>query len=66
MGGTIAGGKLAASINLKNNPDFYRDIGRKGGSAPHYSPRGFAADRQRASDAGRRGGLKSRRKPRSE
>ncbi len=59
MAGTIAGGKKAAKKNLENDPDFYKRIGSKGGKNGHTG--GFAANRELARIAGRRGGLKSRR-----
>ena len=44
MAGTRAGGLKAAANNLKKNPNFYRDIGRIGGSAEAKTPKGFAAN----------------------
>lgn len=56
------GGKKAALRNkLKYGEDFYIKLGKKGGSAPHTKPRGFAADKELASRAGRIGGSISRR-----
>ena len=64
MAGTKAGGKLAAAKNLAKDPNFYKRIGqqcgkagegheyRKGGS----KATGFAADLDRAREAGRKGG----------
>lgn len=47
MSGTKQGGLKAAQKNLANNPNFYAEIGRKGGSATfasHGSCKGFAQD----------------------
>ena len=66
---TQAGGKKAVkTIKEKWGADFYRNIGRKGGKNGHTG--GFASDvigidgltgRERATIAGRIGGMKSRR-----
>lgn len=40
----------------------FREIGRKGGMAETITPKGFAADRDRASRAGQKGGKVSKRK----
>lgn len=62
MSGTKEGGKKAAATNiLRNGKDFYSRIGRKGGQNGHTG--GFASNRELASIAGRKGGLKSRRGP---
>lgn len=62
MAGTRVGGLKAAKANKKRHgEDFYTRIGRRGGLAPARTPRGFAADRELASRAGRKGGLISRR-----
>jgi len=58
MSGTIAGGKSAAKTNKKNDPDFYKKLGRLGGKAHN---RGGFTDRELAREAGRKGGRKSRR-----
>lgn len=45
MAGTKIGGLKAAQKNLASNPNFYAEIGRKGGSATfasHGSYKGFA------------------------
>ena len=71
MAGTPEGGKKAAKKNLANNPNFYAEIGRMGGSVLGTSG-GFASDaigddgltgRQRARIAGIKGGRRSRRRP---
>jgi general stress protein YciG len=60
MPGTRAGGLKAAKKNKKNyGKDFYKIIGSKGGHNGHTG--GFAADHERAREAGRKGGLRSRR-----
>lgn len=76
MSGTRTGGLKAAQKNLANNPNFYAEIGRKGGSATfasHGSCKGFAQDIECDCDliegthfvkkcAGKRGGRISKRK----
>lgn len=59
MAGTKEGGLKAAEKNIKNDPDFYRRIGAKGGRNGHTG--GFAADRVLASIAGTKGGKISKR-----
>lgn len=60
MSGTIAGGKLAAQTNKKRHgSDFYKLIGSVGGSNGHTG--GFYANRELAREAGRKGGLSSKR-----
>ena len=65
MAGTVAGGKKAAAKNLAKDPDFYRRIGKVGGSNGNTG--GFAASRELARIAGAKGGRISRRtkKPQS-
>ena len=58
MAGTMSGGKKAAAKNLAKDPDFYKKIGSKGGKAGNTG--GFAANRELARIAGRKGGLTSR------
>ena len=69
MAGTEAGGKKAAATILAKNPNFYREIGRKGGR--NGKTGGFASEfvgndgltgPQRAKIAGRKGGRISKRK----
>ena len=60
MSGTVAGGKLAAAKNLAKNPNFYAEIGRKGGK--NGTTGGFAANPELARIAGAKGGKISRRK----
>jgi|GEM_PF-173035 len=60
MPGTVEGGKLAAKQNqLRHGKDFYARIGAMGGRKGHTG--GFAANRELARAAGRKGGLISRR-----
>ena len=55
------GGLRAAETNkIRHGEDFYRKIGRAGGIMRNPN-KGFGASRERASEAGRRGGLKSKR-----
>jgi hypothetical protein len=63
MAGTSAGGKSAAATNKdKYGPDFYKNIGAMGGKNGHTG--GFAANRELAREAGRLGGLISKRRKR--
>lgn len=60
MAGSKAGGKKAAITNMERyGKTFYVDIGRKGGQNGHTG--GFAANPQLAREAGRIGGLISKR-----
>lgn len=61
MAGTVKGGKAAAQTNkARHGKDFYKRIGKKGGQ--NGTSGGFAANRDLARAAGRKGGMKSRRK----
>jgi hypothetical protein len=63
MAGTSAGGKSAAATNkAKYGPDFYKNIGAMGGKNGHTG--GFAANKELAREAGRLGGLISKRRKR--
>ena len=62
MAGTKEGGMKAAAKNLLNDPDFYKKIGKKGGSAFTHYPKGFASNPELARIAGKKGGTISRRK----
>lgn len=60
MSGNRIGGKRAADTNRrKYGSNFYAEIGRKGGQKGTTG--GFYANRELAREAGRKGGLKSRR-----
>lgn len=60
MSGTVNGGKKAAETNKKKNgADFYSRIGRKGGKV--CGVKGFALNIELAKEAGRKGGLLSKR-----
>lgn len=61
MAGTREGGLKAAQKNLANNPNFYREIGRKSGSNGHTG--GFASNPVLAKIAGAKGGRISKRGP---
>lgn len=61
MPGTVIGGHRAASTNKKRHgADFYARIGAIGGKKGRTG--GFAANRELAREAGRKGGLISRRR----
>ena len=60
MAGTKAGGQKAAQKNLARNPNFYAEIGSKGGKNGHTG--GFAANPELARIAGAKGGRISRRR----
>ena len=57
----LTGGKLAAYKNLQNNPTFYKDIGRRGGSVTGTKG-GFAHADSNPSEIGRKGGLAPRKR----
>lgn len=57
----VAGGLKAAEKNKASDPDFYRKRGAMGGRA--CVPKGFALNRELASEAGRKGGRISKRTP---
>lgn len=68
MSGNKIGGLKAAQTNKEiHGENFYREIGSLGGNESykrgHLDKIGFASNRERAREAGRKGGLKSRRKP---
>lgn len=59
MSGTRKGGKQAATTNkTRHGANFYKRIGSRGGQAK--IPKGFALDHTRAVEAGRKGGIVSR------
>jgi general stress protein YciG len=59
MAGTAVGGRKTAQRNLEKNPNFYREIGSRGGKAG--TGHEFAHGKISPSEAGRIGGQKSRR-----
>lgn len=59
MAGNRECGLKAAAKNKARDPDFYAKIGRRGGKNGHTG--GFAANRELASIAGRKGGKISKR-----
>ena len=59
MSGTKAGGVKAKAKNLAKDPNFYSKIGKIGGA--RGTTGGFYANRELAREAGRKGGLVSRR-----
>ena len=61
MGGSRIGGLKAAQKNLEKDPEFYSKIGKRGGQNGHE--KGFALNRKLAAQAGRKGGLISKRRP---
>lgn len=62
MAGNREGSLKAAETNRrKYGLDFYKEIGKQGGSAPYIGLKGFAAHRDLASRVGRIGGTRSRR-----
>ena len=61
MPGTVKGGiKTAQTNKLKYGEDFYINIGTMGGTKSRGG--GFAYDREKAREAGRKGGKASRRR----
>lgn len=65
MSGTNIGGVKAAATNKKKwGKDFYKRIGALGGQKSKGG--GFAANPELAREAGRRGGLKSRKNKKKE
>lgn len=59
MTGTAAGALITKAKVLKENPNFYREIGQKGGL--RKVKKGFATNLELASAAEKRGGSISRR-----
>ena len=61
MAGTKEGAKLARKTNLeRHGADFFAKIGGKGGAVKGVK-KGFAANPERARQAGKLGGARSRR-----
>lgn len=64
MSGTLEGGRKAAKANIERyGQNYYSELGKRGGKAPHTKPRGFAANPELARLAGKRGGELSKRGP---
>ena len=61
MSGNRSGGLKAKQKILAMDKDFYRKIGRLGGSAETSEPKGFACNPERARIAGAKGGRISKR-----
>lgn len=62
MAQTKEGAVKSVMTNIeKYGEDYYSRIGKLGGSAPYKGLKGFAANKELASMAGRVGGKKSRR-----
>lgn len=55
------GEKIKATILAKYGPDYYKNLGKMGGSCK--GPKGFAKNHELAVTAGRKGGQISRRGP---
>jgi general stress protein YciG len=56
-GNKIGGAKAAATNKRRYGNDYYRTLGKLGGTTKKTKPSGFAADRERAVWAGRLGGI---------
>lgn len=69
MSGNKTGGLKARDTILARDPDYYRRIGKLGGSATSDRPRGFAylagVDPAKLSEVSAKGGSKSRRRKRT-
>ena len=64
MAGSHEGGKKASVTNKKKyGDDFYKRIGRQGGSKSHPETRAFATNPELAKVAGAKGGKISKRGP---
>ncbi len=62
LSGHKLGGIRAKETNLKYDPDFYKRLGKMGGSTPTKLAKGFAAQpKWKVSEAGKKGGATSRR-----
>ena len=61
MAGSKTGAQKARETNLKNNPNYYSDIGKKSWNDPKRSRNvGFAAHPELAKTAGAKGGRKTK------
>lgn len=61
MAGNRNGGLKAAEQNKLRDPNFYRNIGSKGGKNTCGGMKGFALNHDRAVEAGRKGGKNGKR-----
>lgn len=61
MAGNRSGALKAKQKILAKDKDFYRKIGRLGGMAETFAPKGFACNPERAKIAGAKGGRISKR-----
>lgn len=62
MAGTIEGGRKAAKTNKKlHGKNYYKEIGKRGGSVSHPGTRYFAMNPEAAQKAGEKGGRASHR-----
>jgi len=62
VAGTKSGGNKLKAKMLALNPNYYQDLGRRGGAAKHNKPSGFGAmDKDKHLEAARKGGLAGRR-----
>ena len=66
MAGTKAGGDKVKNKVLLKNPNYYREIGRKGGSVSHPETRFFHKNPGIAQTAGKKGGSISKRGPKND
>ena len=67
MPGTAEGAKKAVeTVKARKGDDFYREIGKKGGSTPTDKPKGWAAATpEQRKEWGAAGGRKSKRRAKS-
>ena len=66
MAGTKSGGDKVNNKMLLKNPNYYREIGRKGGSVSHPETRFFHKNPGIAQIAGKKGGSISKRGPKND
>lgn len=64
MSGNKESALRVRDLLLARNPNFYKELGAKGGRAK--VPKGFSQNRALAAAAGRAGGLKSKKGPQTE
>ena len=66
MAGTKSGGDKVRNKMLLKNPNYYREIGRKGGTVSHPETRFFYKNPDIAHIAGKKGGSISKRGPKND